>query len=142
MTKEFQDLAGTVSVTRSGSRQTFAGPAEWFTGTVNVEMLFTAPDPANVSGGLVSFLPGARTDWHAHPLGQTLVVTAGAGFVQQWGEAVQEIRPGDVVSIPAGVKHWHGAAPGTAMSHIAIQQSLDGRNSDWMEKVGEDHYPR
>jgi quercetin dioxygenase-like cupin family protein len=129
-------------VTRSGSRQTFAGPAEWFTGTVNVEMLFVAPEPANVSGGLVSFLPGARTDWHAHPLGQTLVVTAGCGRVQQWGGPVQEIRPGDVVTIPAGVKHWHGAAPDTAMSHIAIQQSLDGQNSEWMEKVGEDQYPR
>ncbi|MEN3112758.1 cupin domain-containing protein [Uliginosibacterium paludis] len=142
MTNTSSESSPAISVTRSGSRQTFAGPAEWFTGTVNVEMLFVAPEPANVSGGLVSFLPGARTDWHAHPLGQTLVVTAGCGRVQQWGGPVQEIRPGDVVTIPAGVKHWHGAAPDTAMSHIAIQQSLDGQNSEWMEKVSEDQYPR
>ncbi|GAA5175993.1 cupin domain-containing protein [Niveibacterium umoris] len=134
------DTSAAVNVARAGSHKTFAGPAEWFTGTVNVEMLFTAPGPATVSGGLVTFLPGARTAWHAHPLGQTLVVTSGCGRVQHWGGPIQEIRPGDVVTIPAGVKHWHGAAPDTAMSHIAIQASLDGKNSDWMEKVSAQQY--
>lgn len=129
-----------VTVAHAGSHKTFAGPAEWFTGTVNVEMLFSAPEPARVSGALVTFLPGARTDWHVHPLGQTLVVTAGFGRIQHWGGDVQEIRPGDVVTIPAGVKHWHGAAPGTAMSHIAIQEALDGKSADWMEKVSDEQY--
>jgi quercetin dioxygenase-like cupin family protein len=133
--------SGAVCVARAGSHTSFVGPAEWFTGTVNVEMLFTAPEPASVSGALVSFLPGARTDWHTHPLGQTLVVTSGFGRVQQWGGPVQEIRPGDVVSISAHIKHWHGAAPDTAMSHIAIQEALDGKNSDWMEKVSDEQYP-
>ncbi|GAB2893312.1 cupin domain-containing protein [Uliginosibacterium flavum] len=134
------ETSGAVSVARAGSHKIFAGPAEWFTGTVNVEMLFTAPAPAAVSGGLVTFLPGARTAWHVHPLGQTLVVTSGCGRVQHWGGPVQEIRPGDVVTIPVGVKHWHGAAPDTAMSHIAIQESLDGKNSDWMEQVSAEQY--
>jgi quercetin dioxygenase-like cupin family protein len=129
-----------VTVARAGARKTFAGPAEWFTGTVNVEMLFTAPEPARVSGALVTFLPGARTDWHTHPLGQTLIVTAGFGLIQQWGGAIQEIRPGDVVTIPAGTKHWHGAAPDTAMSHTAIQEALDGKSADWMEKVSDEQY--
>lgn len=134
------ETSGAVSVARAGSHKTFSGPAEWFSGTVNVEMLFTAPEPASVSGALVTFLHGARTDWHAHPLGQTLIVTSGCGRIQHWGGPVQEIRPGDVVTIPAGVKHWHGAAPDTAMSHIAIQESLDGKNSDWMEKVSDEQY--
>ena len=131
-----------VSVARAGTHNTFAGPAEWFTGTVNVEMLFTAPAPGTVSGGLVTFLPGARTDWHTHPLGQTLVVTSGFGRVQHWGGPLQEIRPGDVVTIPAGVKHWHGATPDTAMTHIAIQEALEGKSADWMEKVSDVQYPR
>lgn len=135
-----QTVAGAVSVAHAGNHKTFAGPTEWFTGTVNVEMLFTAPDPASVSGGLVTFLPGARTAWHAHPLGQTLVVTSGFGRVQHWDGPLQEIRPGDVVTIPAGVKHWHGAAPETAMSHIAIQEALDGKSADWMEKVSDEQY--
>lgn len=130
----------TVSVAGAGTHKTFAGPAEWFTGTVNVEMLFTAPEPASVSGGLVTFLPGARTNWHAHPRGQTLVVTSGFGRVQHWGGPIQEIRPGDVVTIPAGVKHWHGAAPDTAMTHIAIQEAQDGKSADWMEKVSDEQY--
>jgi len=135
-----ETVASVVSVARAGDHNTFAGPTEWFTGTVNVEMLFTAPDPGSVSGGLVTFLPGARTAWHAHPLGQTLVVTSGFGRVQHWGGPLQEIRPGDVVTIPAGVKHWHGAAPETAMSHIAIQEALDGKSADWMEKVSDEQY--
>ncbi|GAB4058562.1 (R)-mandelonitrile lyase [Uliginosibacterium sediminicola] len=134
------ETIGVVSVARAGSHNTFAGPAEWFSGTVNIEMLFIAPDPATVSGGLVSFEPGARTNWHSHPLGQTLLVTAGSGLIQHWGGPVQEIRPGDVVSIPAGVKHWHGAAADSAMSHIAIQESLDGNSADWMEKVSDEQY--
>jgi len=135
-------VSAEVSVARAGSHQTFTGPADWFTGTVNVEMLFAAPEPATVSGGLVTFLPGARTAWHSHPLGQTLVVTSGFGRVQHWDGPLQEIRPGDVVTIPAGVKHWHGAAPETAMTHIAIQEALDGKSADWMEKVSDDQYPR
>jgi len=131
-----------VSVARAGTHKTFAGPPEWFTGTVNVEMLFTAPEPATVSGGLVTFLPGARTDWHTHPLGQTLVVTSGFGRVQHWDGPLQEIRPGDVVTIPPGVKHWHGAAPDTAMSHIAIQQAQGGQSANWMEKVSDAQYQR
>lgn len=140
--KNSDSKTAAVSVARAGSHQTFAGPAEWFTGTVNVEMLFAAPEPGRVSGGLVTFLPGARTDWHSHPLGQTLVVTSGYGRVQQWGGPLQELRPGDVVTIPAGVKHWHGAAPDTAMSHIAIQEALEGKSADWMEKVSDEQYSR
>ncbi|MDR3409427.1 MAG: cupin domain-containing protein [Formivibrio sp.] len=136
------DNTAAVSVARAGTHQTFAGPADWFTGTVNVEMLFTAPEPGTVSGGLVTFLPGARTNWHVHPLGQNLIVTSGFGLVQHWGGPVQEIRPGDAVTIPAGVKHWHGAAPGTAMTHIAIQEALDGKSADWLEKVSDEQYPR
>jgi len=105
-------------------------------------MLFTAPEPATVSRGLVTFLPGARTAWHSHPLGQTLVVTSGFGRVQHWDGPLQEIRPVDVVTIPAGVKHWHGAAPETAMTHIAIQEALDGKSADWMEQVSDGQYPR
>ena len=142
MTKTANTESSVVTVARAGTHKSFAGPAEWFTGTVNVEMLFTAPEPARVSGGLVTFLPGARTDWHAHPLGQTLVVTAGFGRIQHWEGAIQEIRPGDVVTIPAGVKHWHGAAPDTAMSHIAIQEALEGKSADWMEKVSDEQYSR
>lgn len=131
-----------VTVARAGSQASYAGPSEWFTGTVRVDPLFAAPQPAAGSGALVTFEPGARTDWHTHPLGQTLIVTTGCGRVQHWGGPVQEIRPGDVVSIPPGVKHWHGAAPTTAMSHIAIQEQHGGKVVDWMEKVGDDTYPR
>ena len=142
MTHAADSIFQGVTVSHAGSRQTFAGPTEWFTGSVNVEMLFTAPEPAHVSGALVTFLPGARTHWHAHPLGQTLVVTSGFGRVQHWGGPLQEIRPGDVVTIPAGIKHWHGAAPDTAMSHIAIQEALEGKSADWMENVCDEHYTR
>ena len=130
----------TVTVTRAGSQASYAGPAEWFTGTVRVDPLFVAPAPGTVSGALVTFEPGARTDWHTHPAGQMLVVTAGCGRVQQEGHAMQEIRPGDVVSIPANVRHWHGAAPTAAMSHIAVQEQRDGSAVTWMEKVSEAQY--
>jgi len=130
----------TITVARAGSQASYAGPAEWFTGTVRVDPLFAAPPPAAVSGALVTFEPAARTDWHTHPAGQTLVVTAGCGRVQQEGCPIHEIRPGDVVSIPANVRHWHGAAPSTAMSHIAIQEKLDGSVVTWMEKVSDAQY--
>ncbi len=130
-----------VTVTRAGSNASYAGPTDWFTGTVRVDPLFAAAEPARASGAVVTFEPGARTDWHMHPLGQTLIVTAGCGRVQQWGGPVEEIRPGDVVTIPPGVKHWHGATPTTAMSHIALQEQLDGKAVDWLEKVGDDAYP-
>jgi len=125
----------TLRAARSGSQASYAGPAEWFTGAVRVDPLFASPEPARASGAAVTFEPGARTDWHSHPLGQTLVVTAGCGRVQQWGGPVMDIHPGDVVSIPPGVKHWHGAAPTTAMTHIAIQEPLHGQSAEWMEKV-------
>ena len=130
----------TVTVARAGSQASYAGPAEWFTGTVRVDPLFVAPAPGTVSGALVTFEPGARTDWHTHPAGQMLVVTAGCGRVQQEGHAMQEIRPGDVVTIPANSRHWHGAAPTTAMSHIAVQEQRDGSAVTWMEKVSEAQY--
>ena len=124
-----------MEIKRSGSQPSAKGPAEWFTGTVRIDPLFDAPVPARAAGASVTFEPGARTAWHSHPLGQTLIVTAGCGRVQQWGGPIHEIRPGDVVSIPPGVKHWHGAAPSTAMSHIAIQEQWQGSAANWMEKV-------
>ena len=130
----------TVTVARAGSQASYAGPAEWFTGTVRVDPLFAATAPGTVSGGLVTFEPGARTDWHTHPAGQMLVVTAGCGRVQQEGGPIQEIRPGDVVTIPANVRHWHGAAPTTAMSHIAVQEQRNGTPVTWMEKVSDAQY--
>jgi quercetin dioxygenase-like cupin family protein len=130
-----------MEITRNGSRPSGRGPAEYFTGTVRVDPLFGPPEPARASGSSVTFEPGARTAWHAHPLGQTLIVTAGYGRVQHEGGPVEDIRPGDVVWIPPGVKHWHGAAPTTAMTHIAIQEKLDGKVVVWMEKVGDEQYP-
>ena len=124
-----------MDVKRSGSRPSGKGPAEYFTGTVRVDPLVEAPDPARVRGAHVTFEPGARTAWHTHPLGQTLIVTFGVGLVQRLGGPIEEIRPGDVVSFPPGEKHWHGASPKTAMSHIAIAEALDGKVVDWMEKV-------
>ena len=126
-----------MEIRRAGSRPSGKGAADWFTGTVRVDPLFAAAVPARTSGGLVTFEPGARTVWHTHPLGQTLIVTAGRGRVQQWGGPAQDIRPGDVVTIPPGVKHWHGAAPATAMSHIALQEALDGQVVTWLEEVRE-----
>src|ERR1700761_6210415 len=123
-----------------GSQPSMKGPEDWFTGTVRIDPLFDRNDPARVSGASVTFEPGARTAWHTHPLGQTLIVTAGLGWVQKEGETVQEIRPGDVVWFAPGEKHWHGASPATAMTHIAIQENLDGQVVDWMEKVSDQQY--
>jgi 4-carboxymuconolactone decarboxylase len=129
-----------IAITRSGSQPSSKGPAEYFTGSVRVDPLFQAKDPARASGARVTFEPGARTAWHTHPLGQILIVTAGSGWVQQWGDPIEEIRQGDVVRIPPGQKHWHGATATTAMTHIAIQEQLDGKVVDWMEKVSDEQY--
>ena len=129
-----------MDIRRSGSHASGKGPAEYFTGTVRVDPLFEAHAPARAMGVSVTFEPGARTAWHAHPLGQTLIVTAGCGRVQRWGGTIEEIRPGDVVWIPLGEKHWHGAAPTTAMTHIAIQEHCDGQTAEWMEKVSDEQY--
>ena len=129
-----------MEITRSGSQASIKGQAEYFTGAVRIDPLFQAPAPAKGFGGSVTFEPGARTAWHTHPLGQTLIVTSGCGRAQCWGESIQEIRPGDVVWFPPGVKHWHGAAPTTAMTHIAIVEQLDGKSADWMEKVSDEQY--
>lgn len=129
-----------MEIKRAGSQSSNKGSADWFTGTVRIEPLFQAPAPARVAGASVSFEPGARTAWHTHPLGQTLIVTAGVGRAQREGGPVEEIRPGDVVWFPPGVKHWHGAAPTTAMTHLAIHESLDGKFVEWMEHVSDAHY--
>jgi quercetin dioxygenase-like cupin family protein len=129
-----------VKVTRIGSQPSSAGPEENFTGSVRVDSRFQATSPGRIGGGTVTFETGARTAWHTHPLGQTLIVTSGVGWVQQWGKAPQEIRPGDIVWIPPGVKHWHGAAATTGMTHIAIAEALDGKSVDWMEKVSDEQY--
>lgn len=129
-----------MDITRIGSQSSTAGPAEWFTGTVRIDPLFQPKAPARVAGATVTFEPGARTAWHTHPLGQTLIVLAGAGRVQRDGGPIEEIRPGDVVQFAPGEKHWHGAAPTTAMTHIAIQEQLDGKAVDWLEKVSDEQY--
>ena len=129
-----------MDITRAGSQPSGKGPSDWFTGTVRIDPLFTAPDPARAGGALVTFEPGARTAWHTHPFGQTLIVTAGVGRVQHEGGPVEQIRPGDVVWFPPGEKHWHGAAPATAMSHIAIQERQDGSPVTWMEHVTDADY--
>ena len=131
-----------ISITRSGSQPSSKGPAEYFTGVVRIDSRFQGRDPARVGGGIVTFEPGARTAWHTHPLGQTLIVTAGAGWIQQWGGPVQEMKQGDVVWIPPGVKHWHGATVTTAITHIAIAERVDGKTVDWLEKVSDDQYRR
>jgi quercetin dioxygenase-like cupin family protein len=129
-----------MDIKRAGSQPSGKGPADWFTGTVRLDPLFQASAPARVAGASVTFEPGARTAWHTHPLGQTLIVTAGCGWVQRDGGIVEEIRPGDVVWFPPGEKHWHGATPTTAMTHIAIQESLDGKTVEWLEKVSDEQY--
>jgi quercetin dioxygenase-like cupin family protein len=129
-----------MEITRSGAQPSRKGPAEWFTGTVRIDPLFSAPSPARAAGSSVTFEPGARTAWHTHPLGQTLIVTAGFGLVQREGGAIEEIRPGDVVWFAPGEKHWHGASPAAAMTHIAIQEALDGKAVDWMEHVADAQY--
>ncbi|ELQ6150358.1 cupin domain-containing protein [Cronobacter turicensis] len=123
-----------------GSQASYAGPQDWFTGTVRVDPLFPANAPARASGGSVTFEPGARTAWHTHPLGQTLIVTAGFGYVQTWGEPAREICPGDVVWIPPHEKHWHGASPTTPLTHIAIQEAQDGSVVEWLEHVSDEQY--
>ena len=129
-----------MDIKRSGSQPSGEGPADWFTGRVRIDPLFEAPEPAHVAGASVTFEPGARTAWHTHPLGQTLIVTAGRGRGQRWGGPIEEIRPGDVIWFEPGEKHWHGAAPTKAMTHIAIQERLDGKTVDWMEKVSDAQY--
>jgi quercetin dioxygenase-like cupin family protein len=131
-----------MEIKKSGSQPSSKGPAEWFTGTVRIDPLFQANAPARASGASVTFDPGARTAWHTHPLGQTLIVTSGVGWTQRWGGPIEKISRGDVVSIPPNEKHWHGAAPTTAMTHIAIQEALDGKVVDWMEKVSGEEYQR
>ncbi|HWU25272.1 MAG TPA: cupin domain-containing protein [Rhizomicrobium sp.] len=127
-------------IARVGSQPSGKGPSDWFTGTVRVDPLFQVPEPARGFGASVTFEPGARTAWHTHPLGQTLIVTAGCGRVQRWGGPVEEIRPGDVVWFLPGEKHWHGASSTTAMTHIAIVEQLNGKSADWMEKVSDEQY--
>lgn len=129
-----------MEIKRIGSQASIKGPADWFTGTVRIDPLFQAPAPARAGGASVTFEPGARTAWHTHPLGQTLIVTSGCGRVQREGGPIEEIHPGDVVWFPPGLKHWHGAAPNTAMTHIAIQESLDGKAVEWMEQVSDEQY--
>ena len=129
-----------MDVKRSGSQPSRKGPAEYFTGTVRIDPLHQADEPARLLCASVTFEPCARTAWHAHPLGQTLIVTAGCGLAQHWGGPIEEIRPGDVIWFPPGEKHWHGATATTAMTHIAIVERLDGKSSDWMEKVSDEQY--
>lgn len=129
-----------MEIKRSGSQPSTKGPTEWFTGLVRIDPVVQPNAPARAAAVSVTFEPGARTAWHTHPLGQTLIVTAGCGRAQRWGGPVEEIRPGDVVSFSPGEKHWHGAAPTTAMTHIAIQEQLDGKLVDWMEKVTDEQY--
>ena len=129
-----------MEIKRSGSQPSGKGPSDYFAGVVRVDPLFEAPGPARVVGASVTFEPGARTAWHTHPLGQTLIVTAGCGRVRRAGGPIEEIRAGDVVWIPPGEKHWHGGAPTTSMTHIAIQEKLDGKTVDWMEQVNDEQY--
>ena len=129
-----------MDIKRSGAEASRKGPAEWFTGAVRIDALAQAPAPARVSAASVTFEPGARTAWHTHPLGQTLIVTFGRGWAQRDGGLIEEIRPGDVVWFPPGEKHWHGATATTAMTHIAIQEALDGKAVEWLEKVGDTQY--
>lgn len=129
-----------MSIYRNGSRPSQKAPSEFFTGAVRVEPAVQAPEPSRVTAATVTFEPGARSNWHTHPLGQTLIVTSGVGWTQCEGESIEEIRAGDVIWCPPGHKHWHGATPTTAMTHIAIQEMLDGRNVDWLEKVTDEQY--
>jgi len=131
-----------MEIKRVGSQASNKGPADWFTGMVRIDPLFQAPAPARVSGASVTFEPGARTAWHTHPLGQTLIVVFGCGRAQREGGPIEELRPGDVVWFPPGEKHWHGASPTTAMTHIALQENLNGKVVDWMEKVSDEQYQK
>jgi quercetin dioxygenase-like cupin family protein len=129
-----------MEIKRCGSQPSAVGPSDWFTGTVRIDPLFQAPDPALVQGASVTFEPGARTAWHTHPLGQTLIITFGCGWVQREGAAIEEVRPGDVVWFSPGEKHWHGATATIAMTHIAIQEKLNGKVVEWMEQVSDEQY--
>ena len=129
-----------MEIKRIGSLPSTKGPADWFTGTVRVDPLVQASAPSRVAGASVTFEPGARTAWHTHPLGQTLIVTAGAGRAQQEGGPIEQIHPGDVIWFPPGVRHWHGAGPATAMTHLAIQEALEGKVVEWMEQVSDEQY--
>lgn len=131
-----------MKITRSGSQPSAKGSAEYFTGYVRIDPLLQAPEPARVAGALVTFEPGARTAWHTHPLGQTLIVMTGLGWAQRDGGPIEEIRPGDVVWFPPGEKHWHGATPANGMSHIAVQEALNEKVVDWMEHVTDDQYQK
>lgn len=129
-----------MDIQRVGAKPSVKGPADWFTGAVRIDPYFDGPDPAKVSGANVTFEPGARTAWHTHPLGQHIIITSGVGRVQQEGGEVQEVHPGDVVWFPPNVKHWHGAAPANAMTHIAIQEAQDGSAVEWLEHVTDEQY--
>lgn len=129
-----------MEIRRAGSQASGRGPADYFTGAVRVDRLFEAPEPARVAVASVTFEPGARTAWHTHPLGQTLIVTAGCGRAQRWGGPIEEIRPGDVIWFAPGEKHWHGAAPTTAMTHVAMQEKLNGSVVEWLEQVSDAEY--
>jgi quercetin dioxygenase-like cupin family protein len=131
-----------MEIKRIGATPSTKGPADWFTGSVRIDPLFDRQDPARVAGATVTFEPGARTAWHTHPLGQTIIITSGIGWAQHDGGPIQELHPGDVVWFPPAEKHWHGASPTTAMTHIAIQEKLNGKAVDWLEKVTDDQYRR
>ena len=129
-----------MEIKQSGSQPSARGPADWFTGTVRIDPLFQAAAPARVAGASVTFEPGARTAWHTHPLGQTLIVVSGSGRAQSWGGPIEELRPGDVIWFAPGEKHWHGASPAIAMTHLAIQEQLDGKTVEWLEQVADEQY--
>jgi quercetin dioxygenase-like cupin family protein len=140
--KDSAERRQTMDITRNGSRPSTKGPEAYFSGSVRVDPVFQVGEPVRLNAGNVTFEPGARTAWHTHPLGQTLIIMAGLGWVQTEGRPIEEVRPGDVVWFPPGEKHWHGATPTTAMTHIAVQESLNGKNVDWMEKVSDAQYQR
>lgn len=139
-TAETSSLPARQMIFPNGSQASFAGPADWFTGKVRIDPLFSATQENPVSGAYVTFEPGARSAWHTHPAGQTLVVISGAGLTQEWGRPIQEIRPGDVIRCPAGIKHWHGASPRSSMMHMAITGTINGKNVKWLEKVSDTEY--
>ena len=131
-----------MQIRRAGSQPSARGPSDYFTGPVRVDPMFPATAPSRVSGGHVTFEPGARSNWHTHPLGQTLIITSGLGWVQREGGPIEEVRPGDIICFPPGLRHWHGASPSIAMTHIAVTEVLDGKNVDWLEKVTDEQYRR
>ena len=140
MAAEAQTKTEGITITRAGEQASVSGSPNTFAGRVRIDQMFAAQPPAHLGGALVSFEPGARTAWHTHPLGQTLIVTTGVGWVQEWGKPIREIRPGDVIWIPPNIKHWHGASSTAGMSHLAIAENLDGRSVTWMEQVSEEQY--